>query len=244
MSDPHDPVSTADAFDDTSTPEGSTSAGSTPADAGRVTPEGMGPYDTASDGELRTALARHLLSRFRAIVREKGDAREMQYTAQAFDVARLFGAGVPSSSDFMQRYWTTLGPVIYAPPGRLADLGANVRVLAHEVGHVVDFWVNPPMFVVRYLTDFGRAELEAHAERGALEVVWLLEGRLPSYIGVDVTRHGYALGEGHADLTRDLLEQAATSVASGLVSTDVGIAAREWLLKNAPQRIRGTVVLP
>ena len=23
-----------------------------------------------------------------------------------------------------------------------------------------------------------------------------------------------------------------------------GIAAREWLLKNAPQRIRGTVVLP
>lgn len=211
---------------------------------GRVTSEGMGPYDTSPDAELRAALARHLLSRFRAIVREKRDAREMQYTAQAFDVARLFGAGVPSSSDFMQRYWTTLGPVIYAPPGRLSDLGASIRVLAHETGHVVDFWVNPPMFVLRYLTDFGRAELEAHAERGALEVMWLLDGRLPSYIGVDVTRHGYALGEGHADLTRDLLEQAATAVASGLISTDVGIAARGWMLKNAPLRIKGAVVLP
>lgn len=197
--------------------------------------------DHSTNSDMREALARHLLSRFRAITREKSDAVEMEATAKVFDVARLLGAGVPTSDDFMSRYWTTLGPVIYAPQGRLPRLGQHLRVLAHEVGHVVDFWVDPVGFVARYCTDKGRAELEAHAERGAMEVIWLLDGRLPTYAGVDVTRHGYALGAGHADLTQGLLEQAATAVSAGLVSTDVGLEALAWLRARHPQAIKGLV---
>lgn len=60
---------------------------------------------------------------------------------------------------------------------------------------------------------------------------------------VDITRHGYALDEGHADLTRDLLEQAVTSVRAGVLSTDVGIEVARWVRTTSPDDIVGTVIL-
>ncbi len=133
-------------------------------------------------------LASHLLKRFRAIVRGKGDAVEMQAIASAFGVAVLLGAGVPTGPDFLTRWWTTLGPVIYAPSLRAADLSDSVPVLSHELGHVVQFWRDPIGFLRRYLTSRGRAELEAEAERARLEVCWLLWGALPSLGDIDTRR--------------------------------------------------------
>jgi hypothetical protein len=60
---------------------------------------------------------------------------------------------------------------------------------------------------------------------------------------VDITRHGYALDDSHADLTRDLLEQAVTSVRAGVLSTDVGIEVAQWVRANAPEAQAGTVIL-
>lgn len=180
--------------------------------------------------DQRAALAQHLLTRFRAVVRSKGDLAEIVVVAAVFDVARLFGVGVPTTADFLDRFWTTLGPVIFRPRGQADDLGERLRVLAHELTHVVQFWRDPFSYVARYVSARGRAELEAEAERGALEVWWLLTGDVPQDMGsVDVTRHGYALGDDMADLTRDLLETAATSVRAGVLSTDVGLAAAEWI---------------
>jgi hypothetical protein len=194
-----------------------------------LTPESLG------------ALADHLVRRFKAFVRGKGNAVEMQAIAQAFGVAVLLGAGVPTGDAFLTRWWTTLGPVVYAPSDRVADLGASVPVLSHELQHVVQFWRDPLRFVARYLTSRGRAELEAEAERARLEVCWLLWGYLPPVDGLDVTRHGYALDDSHADLTRDLLEQAATSVASGLISTDVGLEVLLWMRAHHKGAILGRV---
>ncbi len=59
----------------------------------------------------REALARHLLSRFRLFVAEK-TGLPMALVAKAFDLADLFGAGVPTGDDFVGRYWTTIGPVV------------------------------------------------------------------------------------------------------------------------------------
>jgi hypothetical protein len=197
------------------------------------------------------ALAVYLLSRFRAVVRGKGDAIEMQIIAAVFGVVQLFGAGIPSSDEFLTRYWTTLGPVVYPPAGvDRSAMGAHLRVLCHELTHVVQFWRAPLDFVGRYLTSKGRAELEAEAERGACEVWWILTGETPANLGaVDITRHGYALSsqpgehDDHADLTRDLLEQAVTSVRAGVLSTDVGIEAARWIRENAPDAQVGTVIL-
>lgn len=190
------------------------------------------------------ALAAFLLTRFRAFVRPKGDAIEMQVVATVFGVAGLFGAGVPTSEAFLTRFWTTLGPIVYPPVGTGTSLGEHLRVLCHELTHVVQFWRDPFDFVVRYLTSKGRAELEAEAERGACEVWWILTGEIPADLGaVDITRHGYALDDSHADLTRDLLEQAVTSVRAGVLSTDVGIEVARWVREHAPEAQAGTVIL-
>ena len=195
----------------------------------------------------RAALAAHLLSRFQAFAVEKVGV-PFELVAKLFGVAALFGAGVPTGGDFITRWWTTIGPVITTPPGRTSALGEFLRVLCHELMHVVQFWRAPLGFVKRYLTSRGRAELEAEAERAACEVWWMLTGTTPLDLGaVDITRHGYALktepGEhdDDADLTRDLLESAVTSVRAGVVSTDVGIAVREWLIANASDCIVGEV---
>lgn len=194
--------------------------------------------------DLRRALAAFLLSRFCAVMRSKGDAIEMQVIAGVFGVVRLFGAGVPSTEEFQTRYWTTLGPVIYAPAGQAEVLAEHLRVLCHEITHVVQFWRDPLGFIGRYLTGKGRAELEAEAERGACEAWWILTGTIPADLGdVDITRHGYALDDGHADLTRDLLEQAVTSVRAGVISTDVGIEVARWVRATSPGDLVGTVIL-
>ena len=71
---------------------------------------------------------------------------------------------------------------------------------------------------------------------------WLLTGALPlSLDALDVTRHGYALDDGHATLTRDLLDTACSAVSRGILSTDVGLAALAWLRANAPDAVVGAV---
>lgn len=188
-----------------------------------------------------TTLVVELLARYRALVRNKGDAIEMRVIAAVFGVASLLGVDVPTSGEFVTRYWTTLGPVIYAPRGAGAT-STHARVVFHELTHVVQFWRDPVAFVAKYLTPKGRAELEAEAERGAIEVWWLLTGTLPESIdALAVTRHGYALDESHARLTQDLLETACTSVARGVISTDVGIEVLTWLKQHAPDAIVGHV---
>lgn len=187
------------------------------------------------------ALVVFLVARFHAVVREKSDAIEMRAIATAFGVINLFGVNVPTDDVFMRRYWTTLGPLVYAPMGH-GQLDTHARVIAHELGHVVQFWRDGLSFVIRYCTSKGRAELEAEAERGAIEVWWLLTGEIPTSLdALAITRHGYALDDSHAQLTADLLETAVTSVACGVISTDVGIAALEWLKRYAPDAIVGDV---
>jgi hypothetical protein len=191
--------------------------------------------------DLLTLLVVDLLARFRAVVRDKHDAVEMRFIAAVFGVAVLLGADVPTSEDFLTRYWTTLGPVIYAPRGT-GSLAPHARVVFHELTHAVQFWRDPVGFVSKYLSSKGRAELEAEAERGAIEAWWLLTGELPARLDdLDVTRHGYALDDGHATLTRDLLETACTSVSRGILSSDVGLAVLAWLRANAPDAVVGAV---
>jgi len=198
--------------------------------------------------DQRFMLAEFLLSRFNAISYEKAGS-PMEFIAAMFDVADLFEAGVPTGDDFLTRYWTTIGPVIFTPLGLSTVLGENLRVLSHEITHVVQFWRDGAGFMLRYLTSRGRAELEAESERGAIETWWILTGETPTDLGsIDITRHGYALktapGEHDdvADLTRDLLEQAVTSVRAGVISTDVGLAVLGWMRANAPESIVGQVL--
>lgn len=196
----------------------------------------------------REALARHLLHRFRMSVREK-DGPLMETVAKVFDVAELLGVGVPTGAAFQNDYWTTVGLFIFTAIGGSRNLGKKLRILGHEITHGVQFWRNVIDLLAGYASQRGRAELEAEAERGGIEVAWLVDGTIPTdIISLDICRHGYAVEskpEEHddfADLARNLLEQHVTSVKSGVLSTDVGIACHQWMLANAKDSIIGKVV--
>lgn len=188
------------------------------------------------------ALLTFLFTRFKVLVREKGDAVEMQAIAKVFGLANFLGLNLPTEGEFLTRFWTTLGPIIYAPQGH-QDLAVHWRVLFHELMHAVQFWADPVSYVLHYATDAGRAEIEARSERAAIEGEWVLCGTLPPTLdALRVTRHGYGFGDGHVDLTQDLLETAATSVHVGILSTDVGIEVYQWVQKNYPDALIGTVL--
>lgn len=186
-------------------------------------------------------LLRALLGRYRAVVREKRDAVEMRFIAAVFGVAALLGAPVPTAEAFLARCWTTLGPVIYTPRGAW-PLTPNARVVFHELTHVEQFWRDPVAFAARYVTAKGRAELEAEAERGAIEAWWLLTGMIPTSVEAPgFMIHGYALDDSHAALTRELLARSCAAVSRGILVTDVGLSVAAWLRMNAPDAIVGAV---
>ena len=187
----------------------------------------------------RAALAQFLIARFKVVLRAKGDAAEMAVVSKVFGLVKLFGLGVPTSAQFMTGFWTTLGPVIYHPGTGPVDLASVLHVLMHEIMHAVQFWRDPFGHAFRYVSKRGRAELEAEAERAAIEGWYLLTGQLPTTLAdIDKTRHGYAFADepgdhdDFADLSRDLLEQAVTSVRAGVISTDVGLEVQAWLRAN------------
>ena len=195
------------------------------------------PDELSSD--LRRALAAFLLSRFCAVAL-KGDAVEMMVVAGVFGVVKLFGASVPSSEEFQTRYWTTLGPVIYAPAGS-RRAGEHLRCSATSSPTSCSSGATRSTSS-RYLTSKGRAGSRPRPS-AARAVWWILTGTIPADLGaVDITRHGYALDDGHADLTRDLLEQAVTSVRAGVLSTDVGSRSRAGA-RHEPDDLVGTVIL-
>ena len=189
--------------------------------------------------DQQDALLRYLLQRFSVWVRDKEDTEVLRAVSEVFDVAAFFGAGVPSGEEFMTRYWTTVGTVVFAPRGH-GPLVDHLRVLCHGIEHVVQFWRDGVGFVIRYCTRKGRAELEAEAERAAVEVWYILTGEIPASLGeLSVTKHGYALDDAHIAHTVNLLHTAVTSVANGVISTDVGLETLVWLRQNAPDAIVG-----
>ena len=164
-------------------------------------------------------------------VTEKGDRAVMRGVAAVFGVAAMLGANVPSSDEFLTRFATTLGPVVFLPRGMPRGKRRTLLVL-HEIGHGAQFWEAPLFFPRAYLqSGERRAGYEAGAERGRIEGAWLLYGELPTAEGIDAFMvHGYACDAPDVTLAQQLLDAAATAAASGHVSSPVGLAVRDWML--------------
>jgi hypothetical protein len=189
------------------------------------------------------AFARHMCARFHARLIRKDMAVEMQLLAAVLDALRTFGVQVPVGGDFLNHYATSLGPLIYMPPGWSPD--TQIEVLTHEVQHVHQFWGGQNQVGLGggfhmgwlYLTE-GEARLryEVDAYRAGLEVAFARMGRLPALDSVVFPLEGgYALSPDQVGHARDLLEIAGTSIAQGLRTTEAGRVAVEWLQRNAPE---------
>lgn len=195
------------------------------------------PTDFTSDDALAD-LELYLCDRFKARITEKGDSAIMRGVGAAFGVASMLGVNVPTSDEFLNRYATTLGPVVFLPTGLPKGKRRTLLVL-HELGHVVPFW-EAPLFYPRAYLQSGefRGTVESQAERGRVEGAFLLFGELPTADGIHgFMQHGYACDAPDITLAQQLLDAAATATASGVVSSPVGLAVRDWrLLRERGQR--------
>lgn len=201
-------------------------------------PSPMSSTDFTSDDALAD-LETYLCQRFRAQVTEKGESAIMLAVAFVFGVAAMLGAGVPTSAEFLTRFATTLGPVVFLPKGMEPRGKHRVLLLLHELGHVEAFWA-AMLFYPRAYVQSGefRGTVESQAERGRIEGAWLLFGELPTADAVHgFMEHGYAVERPDITLAQQLLDIAATGTASGVVSSPVGLAVRDWrLLRERGQR--------
>jgi len=196
---------------------------------------------TAADlttDEMLADLEAYLCRRFKVQVTEKGDSAIMRGVAAVFGVASMLGVNVPSSEEFLTRFATTLGPVVFLPSG-LPKGKRRLLLLLHEIGHGAGFW-EEPLFYPRAYVQSGekRAAYEAQAERGRIEGAWLLYGELPTAEAVHgFMQHGYAVDAPDVTLAQQLVDVAATAADSGVVSSPVGLAVRDWLRgKQEPGR--------
>ena len=190
---------------------------------------------------LASAFTSYMSQRFKCTVIRKNAAFEMQALGAAFDIAKRFGAQVPSGDDFLKRYATTIGGLVYMPDGWTPE--QQIDVLTHECQHVHQFYVHglglpggPGMWWL-YLTEpEARVRYECEAIRSQMELRYHLTGNVGAHTLDQLVmplEGGYALGQQHLALARDLLDIAATSVLSGVVSTEAGKAAIEWMKTRA-----------
>ena len=187
--------------------------------------------------EVLDALVAHLKDETGAVIREKRQASEMRALAQVFGAVHLVQAGLPTSDDFMRRFTTTLGPVVY-PSLELATSPMRHLVYVHEFAHVKQFWNEPISFPVLYLSDIEyRAGKEAQAIHSELEVYHWLTGKIPEKL-TDLPRglaYGYAFSEAELLFAQRLLEVGMTMLVNGVYSTEVGIIAEKWLNTKHPE---------
>jgi hypothetical protein len=194
---------------------------------------------TATRAQAEAFMA-HMATTFHARIVRRSDAIEIKIIGAALGIVRALGVPLPSEDEFVSRYATTLGPLIYLP-----DVGPDetIEIVTHECQHVVQFWQGgaglPGQLGMTwlYLTAAeARVRYEAEAYRAGLEVAWRRAKQLPSLDALAMPLEGgYALGAGDVQLGRDLLEIAATSVQAGVVSTPAGRAAVAWLEAHAPE---------
>jgi hypothetical protein len=194
---------------------------------------------TATRAQAEAFMA-HMATTFHARIVRRSDAIEITAIGAVLAGLRAFGVPLPSLEDFVSRYATTLGPLVYLPD---VEPDAMIELVTHECQHVHQFWhggaglpggLGLPWL---YLTaPEARVRYEAEAYRAGLEVAWARTKALPTLDALAMPLEGgYALGAGDVQLGRDLLEIAATSVQAGVVSTPAGVAAVAWLKAHAPE---------
>jgi len=191
--------------------------------------------------EALDALIPYLTSQVGAAIREKKDASEMQSIAQVFGALHLAQGNLPNAEEFLHRFTTTLGPVIY-PSLDLATSPTRHLVLVHECQHVVQFYKDPLVFPPKYLADKEyRAGKEAQAILAQLEVSHWLTGKIPT-VRTDLPRgiaYGYALNPEDILFAQRILEVGMTMTSNGVYATEVGKIATKWLNQNAHELYHG-----
>lgn len=173
------------------------------------------PLSTATAQAVREALS----ARFGVMFGTKGGVA-WAAAALAFDIARMFGAQVPSGSRFVGDYITTIALTVFYPAGKTYTAQEQIEIDTHETRHAHQFVAEPGVMPFEYLRNSRRrAEYESAAFGDGLAIRWAITGEIPPT--VDALPHGalleYACTTADLQMAQDQLEQLATSIARGVI---------------------------
>jgi len=178
-----------------------------------------------ADPGTAAAFASFMLSRFRGLLLPEGAVSALFSTTIGFDPTRLLSARA-----------MTLGPVVWMRDGLSPD--EQMVTIVHECDHLIAWWDKPAEVSWLYLANEEfRVEQEVRAYLAGLEFTFARTKQIPATLDdvVEPMHHGYALSSRVIAFARAKLEQGATMVAQGLVTTDSARVGIDWLEHNASE---------
>lgn len=176
---------------------------------------------------------------FGAIVRPK-KVPEMILVAEGFGLAQNLGiAGLPGRDEFLDRFSTTLGPIIYLAEDVMKDPLSFAIVLTHECTHVTQWRADKIVMPWLYAT-WGerRSSLEADAYAAGLAIQHQLTGQCPTTMehieaAVASLKTSYMLRGEDVDLARGKMMAHAVAIKNGLINVKTAQVASAWFRENA-----------
>lgn len=167
-----------------------------------------------------------------------------------FDVARAFGASVPSGASFNGDFATTLPlfPVrglprglVLVPPLALENPADHLRRFAHEAKHCDQYTRPEPgesalAWGIRYVSDSRfRASQEAGGYLADSAISWALgEPMRPAHEVAHAVTNNYALNREDLRLVEDLMLLDQASIMEGIVRDEVSRKVIRWLYELQP----------
>lgn len=147
---------------------------------------------------------------------------EMKLAGKFFGVGAMV-ADLPTDQEFLEDYYTTVGPIVYTPTTYRPGVRAY-RVLGHEFGHGLGFRTNGARYATEYVFDRAwRSLYELDAAVSQWEVEHFLCGEIPSEETIKRGhRHGYAIDEEFAPFQTTAALQRLILVSDGLYTTAAG----------------------
>ncbi len=150
----------------------------------------------------------------------------------------LDSMGVLDKEDFLNRFMTTIGEVIYRPFA-IGDessgwsLASQVIGCTHELVHVRQYQRDPAGFTLGYaMRRSSRADHEAKAYAAELEVHYWLYGTLYDIRARMQCLLDYGLKQEHCDFAADVLESVGETIKQGASVNEVAAWTIAWLEAN------------
>lgn len=150
-------------------------------------------------------------------------------------VSAFFGATIGvDPTKLLPARAMTIGPLVWMRSGMSPD--EQMEAIVHECDHLEQWWKKPVEVAWLYLAeDQFRAEHETRAYLASLEFRFARTKQIPPLNDlVEPLRHGYMLNDSMITFSRGRLEQMATTVAQGFVTTESAKEGIAWLRSDAP----------
>ena len=185
-------------------------------------------------------IAEGLCEKFDANIRVK-EVQSMSVALAAFDVIDFFGGNVPTSTEFLNNFATTIGAEIFVPARMLRDNPKSlIALLAHECEHVVQFKTQGFAMPWWYLNSSEeRAAYEANAYGSGEDVQYALGWQMPARIE-DIAPSlvtSYHLKADDVSLATDMLRSHMASISAGAHITKAAAGTLELVHQYAPEWI-------